>query len=261
MFFSVDNFADNFRKRSVNRHLRIFDVVRILWTKCDFVHKSVRKCPQSVYATLAHRCPQKNNNEKILQNTLHFAKVYIYLQHQNYYSLIRTTTMAASKNNSLRQQMLNLMGTMKLGETRRVHIPHAAVDSIRTASYKVGRFAFAKVSGEPNMRDLTRLGIEQKSLRALVRASMKKGAFPATFAYAGLNNVRNYVRQYDEEFGTIHRVEPSAAGIVVTRDLAAEHCAALLAVLNDRNSSAGAIATALAVLSSYCKAEQARRFA
>lgn len=81
MFFSVDNFVDKFGKPSVNRHLRNFDVVRILWTKCDFVHKSVRKCRRSVSAHLAHGCPQKNNNEKILLNTLHFAKVYIYLQH------------------------------------------------------------------------------------------------------------------------------------------------------------------------------------
>lgn len=169
--------------------------------------------------------------------------------------------MATAKNDSLRQQMLNLMGSMKLGETRRVHIPNAAVDSIRTASYKVGRFSFAKVSGEPDMRDLTRLGIEQKSLRCLVREAMRKGALPATFADAGLNNVRHYVRQYDDEFGTIHVVTPLRKGMLVTRDLAAEHCAALVAVLNDPKSSGGAIATALAVVSGYCKAEQAARFA
>lgn len=169
--------------------------------------------------------------------------------------------MTTVKGDSIRQQMLTLMGSMKLGETRRVHIPHAAVDSIRTASYKVGRFSFAKVSGEPDMRDLTRLGMEQKSLRCLVHEAMKKGALPATFADAGLNNVRNYVRQYDEEKGTIHTITPSPKGVVVTRDLAAEHCAALLAVLNDPKSSGGAIATALATVSAYCKAEQARRFA
>lgn len=169
--------------------------------------------------------------------------------------------MAQSSGDSIRQQMLTLMGSMKLGETRRVHIPHAAVDSIRTASYKVGRFAFERIDGERDTFNLTRRGIEQKSLRALVREAMKKGALPATFADAGLNNVRNYTRQYDEEFGTMHTVTPSPKGMVVTRDLAAEHCAALLAVLNDPKSSAGAIATALAVVSAYCKAEQAARFA
>lgn len=169
--------------------------------------------------------------------------------------------MTNCKNESLRQQMLTLMRSMKLGETRRVNIPNTAVDSIRTASYKVGRFAFAKVSGEPDMRDLTRLGIDQKSLRALVRDAMKKGALPATFTDAGLNNVRNYVRQYDEEKGTIHTVTPSPKGMVVTRDVAAEHCAALLAALNDKTTSGAAIATALGVLIAYCKAEQARRFA
>lgn len=169
--------------------------------------------------------------------------------------------MATAKNDSLRQQMLNLMGSMKLGETRQVHIPHAAVDSIRTASYKIGRFAFEKIAGERDMYNLTRRGIEQKSLRALVREAMRKGALPATFADAGINNVRNYVHQYDGEFGTIHTVTPSPKGMVVTRDLAAEHCAALVRVLNDPKSSGGAIATALAVVSAFCKAEQAARFA
>lgn len=166
-----------------------------------------------------------------------------------------------SKGDSIRQQMLTLMGSMKLGETRRVHIPEIKIDTVRTASYKVGRFSFKRVAGERDTFDIHRRGVKAKSQRALVREALGKGISPAVFPEMGLNNVRNYVRQYDEEFGTIHTVEPSAAGMVVTRNLAAEHCAALVNVLNDRNSSGGAIATALAVVSVYCKAEQARRFA
>lgn len=169
--------------------------------------------------------------------------------------------MATSKGDSIRQQMLTLMGAMKLGETRRVHIPEIKIDTVRTASYKVGRFSFERVAGERDTFDIHRRGIEAKSQRAIVREALGKGVFPATFPDMGLNNVRNYVRQFDEEFGTMHTVVPSPKGMVVTRDLAAEHCAALVAVLNDSNSSSGAIATALAVVSAYCKAEQARRFA
>lgn len=171
--------------------------------------------------------------------------------------------MAKTKGDSVRQKMLSLLESMKLGETRRVHIP--TIDTVRVASYKVGRFSFMRIAGERDMYDVTRRGIEAKSQRAIVRETLAKQ--PDTqppsvvFKDMGLNNVRNYVRQYDEEFGTMHRVEPSDKGMVVTRDRAAEHCAALVAVLNNPNSSGGAIATALAVVSAYCKAEQARRFA
>lgn len=168
--------------------------------------------------------------------------------------------MANSKNDSLRQQMLTTMRSMKLGETRQVEIPVMSVDSIRTASYKVGRFEFKKTD-EEGVYMLTRRGIENKSLRALVFEALKKGIFPAKFSDAGLNNVRNYVRQYDEKKRTIHKVTPTAGAMVVSRDYAAEHCALLMSALNDKTTSGATIASALGVLISYCKAEQARRFA
>jgi len=167
--------------------------------------------------------------------------------------------MTSAKNDSYRQQMISSLGSMKLGETKVMKIEN--VDNIRVASYKVGLFSFIRIKGERGMFEVTRRGIEQKSQRAIVREALGKKPMSVVFADMSLGNVRNYVHQYDQEFGTIHRVEPSPKGMVVTRQIAREHCERLTTLLEDPKSSAKDIGAAFAVVYDFCKAEQARRFA
>lgn len=149
----------------------------------------------------------------------------------------------------IKEVVIDRLTTLAIGDTVDFIIPRTHIDRIRTAAQKLGRFSF--ISQPNDGWAITRRHPKELSQRAQVRLALAKNPLSVCFGIP-LNNVRQYVKAWNDEYGVCYEARDTPDGVLVTRNIAAEVCAPLIAVLNNPKSSVETIKALLEEVSKYC---------